>query len=189
MKKTLYLKFLIGYLIFGFFGFLAVATFTTNMIREQVMREQSNALYEEATLVAGTCATDLYNSEATLETVKYHLDALDTYLDANLWIINPSGRMVLNSREVLDVETEVIVEGFDPTVTAGSYYTTGRFFDYFDVDMMSVFAPITSEYKVKAYVVIHYPMENIRETVNDYAIIAYIQLSITLLLSIIIILF
>lgn len=189
MKKTLYLKFLIGYLIFGFFGFLAVATFTTNMIREQVMREQSNALYEEATLVAGTCATDLYNSEATLETVKYHLDALDTYLDANLWIINPSGRMVLNSREVLDVETEVIVEGFDPTVTAGSYYTTGRFFDYFDVDMMSVFAPITSEYKVKAYVVIHYPMEDIRETVNDYAIIAYIQLSITLLLSIIIILF
>lgn len=189
MRKTLYLKFLIGYLIFGFFGFLAVATFTTNMIREQVIRDEAKALYEEATLVASTCAADLYNSEATLETVKYHLDALDSYLDANLWIINPSGRMVLNSREVIDVETEVIVEDFDPTVTAGSYYTEGRFFDYFEEDMLSVFAPITSEYKVKAYVVIHYPMENIRESVNDYAIIAYIQLAITLLLSLIIILF
>ena len=189
MKKSLYFKFLIGYMIFGFFGFVAVATFITSMIREQVIREEAKALYEEATLVAGSCAADLYNSEATLETVKYHLDALDKYLDANLWIINPSGRMVLNSSEVLDVEKEVIVEGFDPTVTAGSYYTIGNFFNYFDEEKLSVFAPITSDYKVKAYVVIHYSMENIRETVNEYAIIAYIQLSVTLFLSIIIILF
>lgn len=189
MQKTLYLKFLIGYLIFGFFGFVAVATFTTGMIKEQVIREESKALYEEATLVANTYATDLYNSETTLETVKYQLDALDTYLSANLWIINPSGRMVLNSNEEIDVGKEVFVEGFDPTITAGSYYTKGRFFDYFEEDMLSVFAPITSEYKVKAYVVIHYPMSDIRETVNDYAVIAYIQLSVTLLLSLIIILF
>ena len=189
MKKTLYLKFLIGYMIFGFFGFIAVATFTTSMIREQVVREQAKALYKEAALVADTCAADLYNSEATLETVKYHLDALDTYLNANLWIINPSGRMVLNSREEINVETEVIVEDFDPTVIAGSYYTIGNFFGYFDEETLSVFAPITSEYKVKAYVVIHYPLESIRDEVNDHANIAYIQLSLTLFLSIIIILF
>ena len=120
MKKTLYLKFLIGYMIFGFFGFIAVATFTTNMIREQVLREQAKMLYEEATLVASTCAADLYNNEATLETVKYHLDALDAYLSADLWIINPSGRMVLNSKEKIDVDKEVIIKEFDPTVTAGS---------------------------------------------------------------------
>ena len=189
MRKTLYLKFLIGYIIFGFFGFVAVATFTTGMLREQVVREESKKLHTEATMVANTCAADLYNSEATLESVKYQLDALDTYLSANLWIINPSGRMVLNSKEEIDVEKEVIIEGFDPTITAGSYYTQGRFFDYFDEDMLSVFAPITSEYKVKAYVVIHYSMSNINETVNNYAIIAYMQLSVTLFLSLIIILF
>ena len=189
MKKSLYFKFLIGYIIFGFFGFIAVSTFTTAMIRGEVEREQAKALYKEANLVASTCAADLYNSEATLETVKYHLDTLDTYLDAELWIINPSGRMVLDSGKELDVDTEVIVEGFDPTITAGSYYTTGRFFDYFQEDMMSVIAPITSEYKVKAYVVIHYPMSNIRETVNEFAVIAYIELSVVLFLSIIIILF
>ncbi len=189
MHKTLYLKFLIGYVIFAFFGYIAVAIFTTGMLREQVIRDHSGALYEEASLVADTCAADLYNSEATLETVKYHLDALDSYLDSSIWIVNPSGRIVLNSREEIDVEKEVIIEGFDPTVTAGSYYMEGDFFGYFDNEMMSVFAPITSDYKVQAYVIIHYSMENIREEVNNYAIIAYIQLSITLFLSIIIILF
>ena len=54
--------------------------------------------------------------------------------------------MVLNSNEVLDVEKEVILEGFDPTVTAGSYYTIGNFFNYFDEEKLSVFAPITSDY-------------------------------------------
>ena len=189
MKKSLYFKFLIGYMIFGFFGFIAVATFITSMLKEQVIREKARGLYEEATWVAGSCAADLYNSETTLETVKYQLDSLDKYLESDIWIINPSGRMVLNSSEELDVEKEVIVDGFDPTITAGSYYTIGNFFDYFSAEHLSVFAPITSEYKVKAYVVIHYPMENIRESVNDYAMIAYIQLSVTLFLSIIIILF
>ncbi len=189
MRKTLYLKFLVGYIIFGFFGFLAVATFTTSMIKEQVIHGKANALYETATFVANTSGAQLYNSETTLETVKYQLDAIDSYLSANLWIINPSGRMVLNSREEIDVETAVIVENFDPTVTAGSYYTEGTFFDYFEEDMVSVFAPITSEYKVKAYVVIHYPIESVMENVNDYAIIAYMQLAITFLLSGIILLF
>lgn len=189
MKKSLYFKFLIGYVIFGFFGFIAVSTFITSMLKEQVIREKSKALYEEANWVAGSCAADLYNSETTLETVKYQLDSLDRYLEADIWIINPSGRMVLNSSEELDVDKEVIVKDFDPTITAGSYYTIGNFFDYFSTEQLSVFAPITSEYKVKAYVVIHYPMENIRDLVNDYAMIAYLQLSVTLFLSIIIILF
>ena len=189
MKKSLYFKFLIGYVIFGFFGFIAVSTFITSMLKEQVIREKSKTLYEEANWVAGSCAADLYNSETTLETVKYQLDSLDRYLEADIWIINPSGRMVLNSSEELDVDKEVIVKDFDPTITAGSYYTIGNFFDYFGTEQLSVFAPITSEYKVKAYVVIHYPMENIREMVNDYAMIAYLQLSVTLFLSIIIILF
>ena len=189
MKKTLYFKFLIGYMIFTFFGFISVATFTASMLKEQAIRDQASALYREATFVASTCATDLYNSETTLETVKYQLDAIDSYLDATVWIINPSGRMVLDSSKVLDVEREVIVDGFDPTVTAGSYYTVGDFFGCFPSETLSVFAPITSEYKVKAYVVIHCSMEKIDDTVNEYSIIAYIQLSITLFLSVIIILF
>ena len=34
MRKTLYLKFVLGYLIFGFFGFLVVATFVSSMTLE-----------------------------------------------------------------------------------------------------------------------------------------------------------
>lgn len=189
MRKTLYLKFLIAYMIFGFFGFLVVSTIITSMTKEHLVHDEAKALYEEATLIAGTYASDLYNSETTLETVQSQINAMDVYLSSSIWIINPSGRMVLNSREVIDVDKEVIVEGFDPTITEGSYYTTGTFFESFDEEMLSVFAPITSDFKVKAYVVIHYPMANVWEQTYSLSQIAYWEAGIIFLLSLIVLIF
>ncbi len=189
MRKTLYLKFCLAYLIFGFFGFVIVATFVSSMTFEHLRREKADALYKEATLIANTYASDLYDNNTTLDTVKYQLDALDTYLSATIWIINPSGRMILDSSAPMDVENEVVVENFDPTVTQGSYYTVGTFFDSFDEKMISVFAPITSNYMVRGYVVIHYPISSIQASSDSLLNISYIMLVILFLLSLIIVIF
>ncbi len=189
MRKTLYLKFVLGYIIFGFFGFIVVATFVSSMTLEHIKREKADSLYKEATLIANTYASDLYNSETSLDTVKSQLDALDTYLSATIWIINPSGRMILDSSAPVDVANEVVIENFDPTVTAASYYTVGTFFNTFDNDTLSVFAPITSNFKVKGYVVIHMPMSYIRASSDSLLNISYIMLVILFLLSLIILIF
>lgn len=189
MRKTLYLKLLLAYLIFGLFGFVAVATFVSNMTMDHLKKEKADSLYREATLIANTYASDLYSNEATLESVKDQLDALDTYMNATIWIINPSGRMILDSSSPVDVETEIMVENFDPTVTAGSYYTVGDFFDTFDKDVLSVFAPITADYRVKGYVVIHYAMSSLEAEANSLLNISYIMLVILFLLSLIILIF
>lgn len=189
MRKTLYLKLILAYIIFGLFGFVVVATFVSNMYMDHLKKEQADSLYREATLIANTYASGLYNNEVSLEVVKSQLDALDTYLNATLWIINPSGRLILDSSAPLDVENEVMVENFDPTVTAGSYYTIGNFFHTFDEDMLSVFAPITSDFKVKGYVVIHSSLSGIAEEANNLLTISYIMLIILFLLSLIILIF
>ncbi|HBA68226.1 MAG TPA: two-component sensor histidine kinase [Lachnospiraceae bacterium] len=189
MRKTLYLKFILGYIIFGFFGFVVVATFVSNMTLEHLKREKANALYSEATLIAKTYASDLYNSETSLDTVKRQLDALSTYLSATIWIINPSGRMVLDSSSPINIENEVVIENFDPTVVSGSYYTMGNFFGSFNEQMLSVFSPITSSFKVKGYVVIHTPMNAIQASCNSLLNISYIMLVILFLLSLIILIF
>lgn len=189
MRKTLYLKFLLGYLIFGCFGFLVVATFVSSMTMEHLKREKADALYKEATLIANTYASDLYNNETSLETVKEQLDALSTYLSAEVWIINPSGRMIMTTSAPLDVEHETVVDNFDPTITSGSYYTVGNFFNCFSEEMLSVFAPITSNFKVRGYVVIHTAMSAIRSSSESLLNISYIMLVIFFLLSLIILIF
>ena len=189
MRKTLYLKFVLGYLIFGFFGFLVVATFVSSMTLEHLKREKADSLYKEATLIANTYASDLYSSNVSLEEVKKQLNALSTYLSSQIWIINPSGRIIMTTETPLDVEHESRVENFDSTITAGSFYTVGDFFGCFQQEMLSVFAPITSNFKVQGYVVIHIPMADIRASSESLLNISYIMLVIFFLLSLIILIF
>ncbi len=190
MRRTLYLKFLLGYLLFGIFGFIVVATFVSNMTYEHCRRDRAESLYAEATQLADTYAADLYNSETSLETVRKQILALSKYMDdAVIWIINPSGRLVLDSTRDLSIDTEIVVEGFDPTATAGTYYITGDFFGSFNQDMLSVLAPITANYKVQGYVVIHMPLSSIHEESDELLNISYIMLIIIFLLSLIILIF
>ena len=104
MKKTLYLKFVLAYFIFGVFGFIIITTFVPSMTREHLIREKAENLYSEATLIANSYASGLYTSQTTLETVKTQLDSLAIYLNSTIRIINPSGRLVLETNTPLNVE-------------------------------------------------------------------------------------
>ncbi|MBQ7925398.1 MAG: ATP-binding protein [Lachnospiraceae bacterium] len=189
MKKTLYLKFILGYLIFGIFGFIIISTFIPTMIKEKLVKDKAEDLYQEAVLVAEDYATGLYTSETSLETVKTGLDALALYMDSEIRIINPSGRLVLDTHSPINVEAEIYIENFDPTATEGSYYMINDFFGNFNTEVLTVLAPITSDFKVKGYVAIHHDMSDILDTCNDLLIISYITLIILFILSLIILFF
>ena len=189
MKKTLYLKFIIAYLIFGFFGFIVVATFVSNMTMNILTHDKAESLYSEATLIADTYATDLYNSKTSLDIVKREIDMLDLYLSSTIRIISPSGAIILDSSRPVDIENPVIIENFDPTATAGNYYTIGDYFDTFEEDVLSVSAPIIINYKVQGYVVIHSTMDGIEDFSNQLLNVSYIMLIILFLLSLIILIF
>ena len=189
MKKTLYLKFVLAYIIFGIFSFIIVSTFVPNMTRELLVREKADNLYSEATLIANTYANGLYTSTTNLETVNVQLDSLAVYMSSIIRIINPSGRLVLDTSTNLNVEDVVVIKNFDPTITGGSYYFIDDFFGNFQEEVLTVLAPITSNYKVKGYVVIHCSMADIEKTCISVLNISYITMAILFLLSLIILIF
>ncbi|MBQ7972192.1 MAG: HAMP domain-containing histidine kinase [Lachnospiraceae bacterium] len=189
MKRTLYLKFLIAYLIFGFFGFLVVATFGSSMTKDMLIRNKAESLYKEATLIADTYATDLYNSITSLDTVQNEIEMLDVYLSSTIWIISPSGSIILDSSTTMDVNNTVVVEGFDPAGNSGSYYSVGTFYDSFEEEVLSIYAPIVIDFKVQGYVVIHTAIAELEAFSNQLLNISYIILLILFMLSSIIIIF
>ena len=189
MRKTLYLKFILAYVIFGIFSFIMVTTFVPSMTMEHLTREKAESLYAEATRIANTYANGLYTSETDLETVKTQLDSLAIYLESVIRIINPSGRLVMDTESPINVEEVVMIEEFDPTVTSGSYYMIDNFFGSFEGKMLNVIAPITTNYKVRGYVTIHCDMADIQDSCNSLLNISYITLVILLLLSLIILIF
>ncbi len=189
MKKTLYLKFLLAYLIFGVFCLVVLMTFVPSMTKEHLSREKSEQLYTEASQIANTYASGLYTSENSLESVKQQLDNLSLYLDSIIRIINPSGRLILDTSKNLNIEEVTIVPNFDPSITNKSYYVIDHFFDSFPEEVLTVFAPITADYTVKGYVVIHCPMSVIDSSCDSLLNIFYITMCILLLLSLIILIF
>ena len=183
MKRTLYLKFLLAYIIFGVFGLVIVTTFVPTMI------QKSAELYAQGNLIADTYASSLYRSETSLEEVKEQLDFLAHCTDSVIQIINPSGRLILDTTTDIDVENTVMIDNFDPTVSANSYYIIGNFFETFGTEQLSIIAPITADYKVKGYVAIHYEMATIMDSCYNILNISYITLAILFFLSLIILIF
>ena len=52
MTRSLYSKFILGYLIFGLLGFIAIATFSSKMTRDYLVQSKADALYDEANIIA-----------------------------------------------------------------------------------------------------------------------------------------
>ncbi len=189
MKKTLYMKFMLAYFIFGVFSFIAVSLIVPSMSRYWMIRDKAKLLYSEATMVSGTYGSELYTSEVDLQTVKNELDSLSVYIESSIQIINPSGRLVLDTTRPINVEEVIMIDGFDPTATGESYYMIGDFFGNFQSETLTVLAPITASYMVKGYLAIHCPVSTLQPSIDNMLYISYITLTIILLLSLIILIF
>jgi len=189
MKKTIYTKLIFAYLLFALFGFLVVATFSSRSINDLVTKTEADKLYKEAIIIADTYAKDLYGSETSLESVKKQFDILALYFDSTLWIMNPSGLIVLSSDSPVDVENPVFVNNFNPADNIGGYYKVGNFYGMFDEDVLSVFAPITDGYQVLGYVTIHKSISEIKRLSEKLLSLSYYLFIILFVLSLIILIF
>lgn len=162
LHKTLYLKFLLTYLCFGALCFIATATFTSDMILKNLTKTQADSLYKESQLVAVTYGTEVRKNADAQENARTQLKAIDTYISAEIRIIDNKGRQILDSREETDSSSPREFPDFDPTSSGSSYYMTGDFYGTYKEEMLSVFYPITSNYKVIGYVIINTPMSSIK---------------------------
>ena len=191
MKHTLYLKILLGYIIFGLFSFLTVTLFVPRITREYLINEKAQSLYSEASLIADTYGEGLYSSRTSLETVTLQLDSLSVYMNANIRIISPEGIIILDTADSeQDADSAAnVIPNFDPSVGGGSYYLTGDFFGSFNEEVISVICPIISDYRTKGYVTIHVSMNDIEDEAVSILNISYVTFIVIFLLSLIILIF
>ena len=178
MKKTLYLKLLLGYLIFGILGFILVSTVTAEVELHYLEKHTASDLYREATLVANKYAAEYYKNTMTLSDLNNQFEALDTYLSSEIWLINTDGDILVNSGAPVDLSNLERIDSFNATDFGSRYYQIGHFYNYFSQDYLSVFAPITVNYKVKGYIVIHKPLSVITSFNNRLLNFSYLTLGL-----------
>ena len=180
MKPKLIIKFLLTYLFFGAAGFFAVATLSSRLTYDYLTRSRSRTLYDEASLIASTYSTVYEGSGMELANAYPQLRAVSTYLQAQIWVMDRHGNILVDSDGKRDGD---IIPGFDPTATGNRSYMTGSYFGSFSYPVLSVSAPITGNYRTYGYVVIHLPMERVQDSANEILNIVYITFLIVFLLS------
>lgn len=181
MKHSLYIKFLLGYLIFGVLGFAVISTYSNEMMRRHELQVRSEAMYDEASLLASTFSGLYQGKKQDIESAYPQLQAVATYLKAKLWIVDRNGVIVLDTENHLRDGSQI--ENFDPVQRDGKNYRVGTYFDQFDYHVVSVSAPITGNYQTYGYVVMHLPMQMILDAGYRALNIFYISAAIIFLLS------
>ena len=188
-RKTLYLKFILAYLAFGLVSFVLIATVFSRLASNMLTKNKAADLYKEATLISSRYAGSFYNESLSIEDVGRQLEAIDTFTQSEIWILSADGEMLFDSQDSsVDAEHTVLIEHFNPTDTGSDYYMVGDFYGSFDEPMVSVLSPINSDFRVKGYVVMHYPLAGLDDDLNSVLNMSYISLGIMFVLSLVVLL-
>lgn len=188
MKHTLYLKFLLGYLVFGILGFILVSTVTNYGLRTQIETAEAHTLYTECTEIASHYANNYYNGSMELTELHRHLETLSHYLNTKIKVIDPSGRIIIDSANAAAYDSDTFITGFNINDFGSKYYMINRFYNTFSENHLTVFAPITPAYRVRGYVLIHKPIQDIYTYSYELLRIVYITLLLIFLLAFVILL-
>ncbi|MFV0464428.1 MAG: sensor histidine kinase [Lachnospiraceae bacterium] len=173
MKRTLYPKLLLGYLLFCVISFIIVTTFTTTRTHTYLKSQSAQSLYKEANLVASDYAVSYYNNDITLADFEERIEALALYLNAQIWVVSQYGEILVNSSEKTDLMDLETIDGFDISDFGNRYYAEGTFYNYFDQDQLTVYSPISINYKIRGYIFIHKSEASILSYSNGLAFISY----------------
>ncbi len=186
MKRTLYLKFLSGYLVFGLLGFALVSTVTNHGLRNQVETLEARTLYTECTEIASRYALNYYSGSMELADLHGHLETISHYMNTRIEVIDISGRIIIDSANNAAPDSDTVIDGFDISDFGSKYYMVSRFYNTFSENHLTVFAPITPNYRVRGYVLIHKPIADIYAYSYDLLNVVYLTLLFIFLLAFVI---
>ena len=189
MKNTLYIKMIFLYLVFGLVSFLSIASLGSYLAQQHVVKETAEKLYKEANYIASNYAVQYAQNQITLRDVQAQLDAIDIYLDSNIWIIDRKGRILVQSEISLLTDEPSVVEDFDPTDMGKQYYCIGDYYGQYPYDVLTVLSPISSNFSTNAYVLIHTPYKNLLKEADRLLTVTYICFLVIYGLSLVFLLF
>ncbi len=182
MKRLLFTKFIIAYIIFGVLGFAVVAILSSRLTYRYLVQEQANSLYSEATLIA-TTYSETKDTSLSEDVVNEQMNAVSTFLHVDIWIVDRNGVILSDANNESFKGRQI--ENFDTTRT-GLRYEVGTYHDMFPSQVLTVMAPVTRGYTTSGYVMIHNSIENILSSQFEILNIVYITALIIFLLSMVI---
>lgn len=188
MKSTLYLKFIIIYIIFGFLSLFTIATLTSSLTSGSLVRTTASNLYRETNMMATDYLPDYFSGEITLNNIRTQLSGMETHLNAAVWFVDREGNMLTSAQSEGFPASPASIRDFNPAEAGNSQYLTGDYHGYFQEDVITVIAPVVHEFSPSGYLLVHKSMDDVGDVQGVLMWAAYITFAVIYLLSFVILL-
>lgn len=188
MKSTLYIKFIIVYIIFGFLSIFTVATLTDGLVAGKLHKMIGGRIYREANMVATDYLPEYFEGELTSDALQLQLSGIRTHLDASVWFVDNEGKMISGVQSDKTTSAPWKITDFNPAEIGNSQYILSDYHGYFEDDVLTVIAPVTSNYVTEGYLLVHKDTDDINELQTILINASYATLIVIYLLSFMILL-
>ena len=188
MKSTLYLKFILLYIILGFLSIFTVASLSSTLTTHYLESSISGNMYQSANLLASNYLPDYFSETITLADVYTQLNGMSDYLNSDIWFVDNEGSLLASAKSGDVSYAPSRIENFNPAESGGSTYLTGDYHGYFNSEMITVIAPVTEKFSTRGYLLVHKPYSQIADAHSVLMRNTYIVILIIYVLSFIILL-
>ena len=110
MRRTLYRKLILIYVILAIAGFTLISTVGSRMVEDSLVSSASTSLYREATQIASKQGDLYYHSERSLTDLYNSLSALASYHNSQIWLISADGEILLNTMRKTRRSSTVLIQ-------------------------------------------------------------------------------
>ena len=188
MKSTLYLKFIIVYIVFGFLSIFTVGALASGLFSAPLNRAISSNLYQEANLIATDYLPKYFSEQTSLYDVHTQLDGMQIHLDAAVWFVDREGHLITSAEADRYPSAPYQITDFNPAEIGSSQYSVGDYHGYFSEDVFTVIAPVIQDYSPKGYLLIHKDLKQTEYMESLFLRTTYITVIVIYILSFMILL-
>lgn len=183
MKSTLHIKFIIVYIIFGFLSVFTVATLTSGLTENWMIKHTASSIYQEANYMASDFLSGYFTEDISISEVRTQITGMKTQLNASIWFVDVEGNMIASST-VSNLNTAPLkITDFNPAENGAAQYQTGTYHEHFTEEVATVIAPVISGYETSGYLLIHKSLSDILALQEKVMLAVYITLAVIYALS------
>ncbi|MCQ2507505.1 MAG: ATP-binding protein [Dorea sp.] len=183
MKSTLYLKFILLYIVFGFLSIFIVATLNYNLTSEPIREEGISAISSQATMMCNDYFPDFYAGNLSLADIRLQMKGMATQMEAAVWLADIDGNVLASSEIAGYPHAPAMIDDFDPGEIRSYNYIEGNYHGYFDESVCSFIIPIVYRYSPKGYLLIHKFDSSFYENIWIFQRASFVTLFVIFLLS------
>lgn len=183
MRSTILNKFILTYIVILMLGFFGVAIISYQIDYNKELSAVADDMYSQAVVIANGYANYYYSGVSGLDILSVQLKTVAAYNDTVIMLLNTKGDIILDTQQTITPDVPVQITDFDPARTGNNRYLISNFHNYFSEDYVTVIAPVTYNFAIRGYVLLHKSVSSIKNDLTPVFNTNYFTLIMCMVLT------